>query len=154
MDFHVYYDGKLGAGDLSLGIAGTKTTRSFSNFGTPTNELGVGGPQLVFTSLAGDRVNGFSTRLTWNFSGAYKDSAPDVNGVLGQRIKPFAMFNLNLGYEFGEDAGALSGTSLRLTVDNLFEKKPQITPRSLANIVTYQNWTLGRVIKMGFSKKF
>lgn len=154
VDFHVYYDAKVGDGDLSVGVSGTKTTKSFSNFGVPTNELGVGGPEFVFTTFAGYKINGFSTRLTWNYTGAYKDSAPNVSGLLGGPIQPFSVFNLNFGYEFGEGSGALSGTSLRLTIDNLFDKKPQITPRGQANLITYANWTLGRVIKMGISKKF
>ncbi|MCW1404103.1 TonB-dependent receptor [Novosphingobium sp. MW5] len=154
VDFHVYYDAKVGDGDLSVGVSGTKTTKSFSNFGVPTNELGVGGPEFVFTTFAGYKINGFSTKLTWNYTGAYKDSAPNVSGLLGGPIQPFSIFNLNFGYEFGEGSGALLGTSLRLTIDNLFDKKPQITPRGQANLITYANWTLGRVIKMGISKKF
>lgn len=153
-DFHLYYDAKVGNGDLAFGVSGTKTTKSFSNFGVPTNELGVGGPELVFTSFLGYKINGFSTRLTWNFTGQYKDSAPNVSGLLGGPIQSFSVYNLNFGYDFGDDAGALSGTTLRLTVDNLLDKKPQITRRNQANLVTYANWTLGRVIKMGVSKKF
>ena len=154
VDFHVYYDTNLGAGDLSVGVAGTRTTKSFSNFGVPTNELGVGGPKLVFTSFLGYKVGGLSTKVTWNYSGKYKDSAPDVNGQLGGPIQSFSTFNWSAGYDFGDDAGALSGTTLRLTIDNALAKKPQVTPRAQANIVTYANWTLGRVIKMGVSKKF
>lgn len=154
VDFHLYYDGKLGNGDVSFGVVGTKTTKSIANFGVQTNELGNGGPSFVFTSFLGYKIGGFSTKLTWNYSGMYKDASPNVSGVLGSAINPFSTYNLNLGYEFGESSGALSGTSLRLTVDNLFEKKPQVTPRGSTNILTYANWTLGRVIKMGFSKKF
>ncbi|MDE2403922.1 MAG: TonB-dependent receptor [Sphingomonadales bacterium] len=154
VDFHLYYDATVGKGSLSAGVAGTKTTKSFSNFGVPTNELNVGGPDFVFTSYLGYRIAGFSTKLTWNFTGEYKDSAPDVNGVLGDSIHAFSTFNVNLGYDFGAGAGVLSGTNLRLTIDNAFDKKPQITPRAQANILTYANWTLGRVIKLGFSKKF
>jgi iron complex outermembrane receptor protein len=154
VDFHLYYDGQVGPGMLSTGVAGTKTTKSISNFGVEANELGVGGPSFVFTTFVGYKLSGFSTKLTWNYTGMYKDSAPNVSGALGGAINPFSVFNLALGYDFGEASGALSGTSLRVNVDNLFEKKPQITPRGQANLVTYANWTLGRVIKMGFSKKF
>ncbi|MFM5906341.1 MAG: TonB-dependent receptor plug domain-containing protein [Novosphingobium sp.] len=153
VDFHVYYDAMVGKGNLSVGLAGTKTTKSIANFGVQTDELGNGGPELTFTSWVGYKIGGFSTKLTWNYSGVFHDSAPDVGGVFA-KIQPFSTYNLNLGYEFGESSGALAGTSLRLTVDNIFEKLPQRTPRSATNIITYANWTLGRVIKMGISKKF
>jgi iron complex outermembrane receptor protein len=154
IDFHVYYDRDLADGRLSLGLVGTKTTKSVANFGVETNELGNGSPEFVFTTFAGYKVGGFSSRVTVNYSGVFHDDAPDPAGVLGARIDPFTTVNLSLGYEFGETRGALSGTSLRLTVDNLFEEKPQVTPRGAANISTYRNWTLGRVIKFGVSKKF
>ncbi|WP_158241498.1 TonB-dependent receptor domain-containing protein [Novosphingobium sp. TH158] len=154
VDFHVYYDAIVGNGNLSLGLAGTKTTKSTANFGVPTDELGNGGPEFTFISFVGYKTGGFSSRLTWNYSGSYKDSAPNVSGLIGQAINPFQTFNLALGYEFGESAGALSGTTLRLNVDNMFDAKPQITPRGQANLVTYAGWTLGRMLKMGISKKF
>lgn len=154
VDFHVYYDAAVGNGQLTLGVAGTKTTKSLANFGTPTNELGNGGPSLTVSSFAGYKINGFSTRLTWNYSGKYRDASPNVGGIIGQAINPYSQFNINFGYDFGDSAGALSGTNLRLTIDNFMDAKPQRTPRAQANIVTYQNYTLGRVIKMGFSKKF
>ncbi len=154
VDFHIYYDAPVGNGDLSVGLVGTKTTKSLTNFGIPANELGNGGPELTFTTFVGYKTGGFSTKLTWNYSGVFHDSNPNVSGALGQAINPFSTINLNLGYDFGESSGALSGTSLRLAIDNVFEEKPQVTPRSATNILTYANWTLGRVIKLGFSKKF
>ncbi len=153
VDFHIYYDAQVGNGALSVGLVGTKTTKSIANFGVQTNELGNGGAPLTFSTFAGYRAGGFSTKLTWNYTGMYHDSSPDVGGLFGD-INPFSTVNLNLGYEWGESAGAISGTSLRLTIDNLLEAKPQVTPRSATNILTYANFTLGRVIKLGFSKKF
>ncbi len=152
-DFHVYYDATFGDGRLSTGIVGTKTTKSVANFGVATNEKGNGGPELTFSAFAGYKINGFSSKITWNYSGKFRDASPNVSGLIGQSIQPFSTINVNFGYQW-DDAGILSGTSLRLGIDNLMDAKPQRTPRSAANIITYQNYTLGRVIKMGFSKKF
>ena len=109
VDFHVYYDGDLGNGRLSLGVVGTKTTKSTANFGVATDELGNGGPELVFSTFAGYKTGGLSSRVTVNYSGKYRDSSPNVAGVLGNPINAFTTVNLNLGYEWGETAGALSG---------------------------------------------
>jgi iron complex outermembrane receptor protein len=152
-DFHVYYDADISGGRLSTGLVGTKTTKSVANFGVATNEKGNGGPELTFSAFAGYKINGFSSKITWNYSGKYRDASPNVSGLIGQSIRPFSTINVNFGYQW-DDAGILSGTSLRFGIDNLMDAKPQRTPRSAANIVTYQNYTLGRVIKMGFSKKF
>lgn len=154
IDFHINYNAKVGDGDLSTGVSGTKTTKSIANFGVQTNELGNGGPEFVFSAHVGYKIGGFSSRITWNYSGMFHDASPNVGGTLGQPIQPFSMYNVNFGYDFGDSAGALSGTSLRLAIDNAFDAKPQHTPRGSANILTYANWTLGRVIKFGISKKF
>jgi iron complex outermembrane recepter protein len=154
VDFHVYYDGDIGAGRLSMGVAGTKTTKSQANFGVLTDELGNGGPELTFTTFMGVKFGGFSSRVTVNYSGMYHDTAPNVTGFLNTAVSPFTTVNLNFGYDLGESGGPLAGTSLRLSVDNLFEATPQIIQRGGANNNTYANWTMGRVIKLGASLKF
>lgn len=61
---------------------------------------------------------------------------------------------MSLGYNFSESNGALKGLSLRFNVDNLFGVKPQYIRRATGNVLSYANWTLGRVIKLGFSYKY
>lgn len=150
VDFHVYYD----AGNMSFGIAGTKQTRAaITNGGVLTDDLGKGTPELFFTSFIGWKKGPFSTRLTINYSGMYHDLALNSGGQVDV-ISPFTVLNLNLGYTFGESAGPLEGTALRLTIDNLLEAKPQTIRRVNTNNPSYNNWTLGRVVKLGASIKF
>ena len=69
-------------------------------------------------------------------------------------VSPFTVANLSLGYTFGESAGMLEGTALRLNIDNLLNAKPQTIWRNTTNNPTFNNWTLGRVIKLGASVRF
>lgn len=154
VDFHIDYTGSVEFGTVAVGLAGTKTTKSLANFGVATNELGNGGPELTAVAFASVKSGGFSSRLTINYSGKFHDPSPNINGLLNTVVNPFTTISLNLGYEFGESAGALKGTSLRFGVDNLFEAEPQVIRRNAPNLIGYQNWTLGRVVKFGLSKKF
>jgi iron complex outermembrane receptor protein len=155
IDFHVYYDRPLGGAELSLGLAGTLTTTSQANFGRETNELGNGFPELVFTTFAGVDFGAFSTRVTANYSGEFTSTSPSNLATNDfQKVDPFTMVNLNFGYEFDDSASFLSGTQLRLAVNNVFEETPQRMRRGSANILTYENWSLGREIRVGFSKTF
>lgn len=154
VDFHVNYDADIGIGRLSAGFAGTRQTRALiTNGGVVSNQLGIGTPVLSATIFLGLNVGRVSGRVTLNYSGRFTDAA--VNNLnVAEDIQPFAVANLNLGYDFGELGGALAGTSFRLTVDNLFERTPQLVRRLNTNNPSYANWTLGRVIKLGISKKF
>jgi iron complex outermembrane recepter protein len=154
IDFHLNYATDVSFGRMSFDLAGTRATRALiTNGGVTTNQLNTGSPQ--FTAIARVRLTsgGFSSGITLNYSGRFKDAGFN-NLSQVEEVDPFAVFNLNLGYDLGEEAGMLGGTSLRLGIDNLFEKKPQTIKRLNTNNPSYNNWTFGRVIKLGISKKF
>ncbi|GGC13401.1 TonB-dependent receptor [Novosphingobium endophyticum] len=154
VDFHVYFNTPTSFGNLSLGLNGTKQTKSVRiSAGEASNQLGLGTPELTATAFAGLNAGPVSTRVTVNFSGKYTSSNPDFLGN-DVTVDPFVTTNLFLGYRFEEDSGALAGTSLRLNVDNVFEETPQRIMRGTPNTITYEGWTLGRVIKLGISKEF
>ena len=154
VDFHVNYEGDIGIGHLSAGFAGTRQTRALiTNGGVVSNQLGIGGPALTVTTFLGLKVGRVSGRVTVNYSGNFTDNA--INNLsVAENVNPFTVTNLNLGYDFGESGGALAGTSFRLSVDNVFEANPQTVRRLNTNNPSFVNWTLGRVIKIGISKKF
>jgi iron complex outermembrane recepter protein len=154
VDFHIYYDTTHPLGDFSFGINGTKLTKAtLTTSGVANNQLGLGSPEVTATAFMGFRNGGWSARATANYSGQYHDSAADNVGQI-PTSGSFIQTNLFLGYEFGEDAGALGGTSLRLNIDNVFDEQPTRVRRASTSFPNYLNWTLGRVVKLGFSKKF
>lgn len=154
IDYHLYYDTDTSFGQLGFGVSGNYQTKALrTTGGTVIDDLGVEWPQFTASTFVGWSNNGISAKVTVNYSGKFKDPAVNYLGV-AETIDPFVMTNLNLGYDFGEGGGALSGMSLRLGADNLFDVKPQSVWRSNTNNPTFRNWTLGRVVKLGFSKTF
>ncbi|MEJ6010018.1 TonB-dependent receptor domain-containing protein [Novosphingobium aquae] len=153
VDFHIDWRHDYDFGQVSAGISGNKQTKALTNFGVAVNELPFQ-PAITAAFYTGVKVGGFSTRVTVNYTGKFTDPNPNNAGTSGLRVNPFTVINLAMGYEFGEGTGALEGTSLRLGIDNLFEEKPQTTRRGSASFIPYTNWTIGRVFKIGASKKF
>jgi iron complex outermembrane recepter protein len=155
VDFHVNWDGDIGNNArLSVGFAGTRQTRALiTNGGVTSDQLGIGGPALQVTTFLGLKLGRVSGRITVNHSGGFTDNA--INNLsVAEDVKPFTVTNLNFGYDIGESGGALAGTSFRLGIDNVFEATPQLVKRLNTNNPSYVNWTLGRVVKFGISKKF
>lgn len=157
VDFHAYYDRPIGDAELSLGVSGTYVTKSISNFGTEVDQRQQGGPALTFTAFAGVDFGAFSSRVTANYSGEFNSTSFNINNQTGDEVSPFTTVNLNFGYQFDESDGLLAGTSLRLAINNVFEETPETFRRgtsAAASLVTYENWSLGRDIRVGFSKTF
>lgn len=152
VDFHVNFDTDADFGHVSMGTAGTVITRNkVSKLGVVSNDLGSGSPRFSSTTFVGWNNSTLSAKATVNYSGDYHDNATNNLGLV-EAVRPFIVTNLAFGYNFAE--GMLAGSSLRLNIDNLFERTPQTIRRTNTNNATYNNWTLGRVIKLGFSAKF
>lgn len=154
-DFHAYYNTDVSFGKLSLGLAGTKQTKAILTTGAiKTDQLGLNFPEFNAYAFVGLNTGGFSSKVTVYYSGKFHDGTPDYAGkqVI---VAPVVTTNLFLGYDFDKEAGALSGTSLRLSVDNLFDRKPTYIQRAATSSApTYATFSLGRVLKVGFSKEF
>ena len=156
LDMHLNYETDTSIGHVSFTNSGVIRTRArITSSGALTNELGHGGPRLTWSTGLGLRTaGGFSTKITVNYSGVFRDQNNNLGG-LEQDINPFVITNLAMGYDFGKTAGFLEGFSIRANVDNLFNVKPQAVIRPVgSNGLSYANWTLGRVFKVGASVKF
>ena len=154
IDIHLNYVTNTPIGQISITNSGNIATRQLNTAsGVTTNELGHGQPRFTLASSLGLNHGPISARVTVNYSGKFHDNGIDYLGV-SEDVKAFVVTNLNLGYNFGQSSGPLKGTSLRLTVDNLFDVSPQTIMRQNTNNPSYNNWTLGRVIKLGFTEQF
>lgn len=154
IDFHVNYQTDTSFGQLTFTNNASLATRAIiTSSGATTNELGHGQPRFTWASTIGWAKSGWSAKATINFSGKWRDNGFNNLG-LETEVSPFVITNLNLGYDFGDRGGALSGTSLRLIVNNLFDTEPTYVMRGNNNSPSYVNWTLGRVIKLGVTKRF
>lgn len=151
LDFNINYDRDVSFGHLSFGFAGNKQFKvKQNNSGIIRDVLEFDTSTFTATGNVGWRNDNWSTKLTVNYSSGY-DYRNYKNEVA--RIGAFVTTDLFIGYDFDETGGALNGTSLRLVVDNLLNEKPEVAYQNNSNLA-YRNWTLGRVIKLGFSKEF
>ena len=156
LDMHLNYETDTSIGRVSFTNSGVLRTRArITNSGALTNELGHGQPRLTWSTGLGLRTEGgFSTKITVNYSGKFRDQNVSAGGI-EQAISPFVITNLALGYDFGKSGGILQGLNLRLNIDNVFAVQPQRVTRGISsNGLSYVNWTLGRVVKLGASVKF
>ncbi len=156
LDMHLNYEFDTSIGLVSFTNSAVLRTRAIqTNSGATTDELGHGQPRLTWQMGLGLRTDGgFSTKFTFNYSGTYRDNNRNLGGF-EQVISPFVVTNLAVGYDFGEVGGVLEGLTLRANVDNLFNVSPQPVLRPVSsNGLSYVNWTLGRVFKVGASIRF
>ena len=154
IDFHALFDADIGAGHLSMGLTGTRATKAFvTNGGVASDQLGIGSPVLFASTFLGWNNQSLSAKVTVNYSGRFTDNANNNTGQ-PEQVEPFVTTNLGLGYNFKDSGGILSGFSVRLNVDNVFEVLPSYVRRVNTNNPSYVNWTLGRVVKLGASFKF
>lgn len=153
IDFHVNYDFETSIGRFDVGVNGNRATKSTQTTTGITNDLLPISPRINFSSNLGWSKGGASARVNVNYSGRNNDGSLNNLGQV-QSVDPFIVTNLSLGYDFSESNGALKGASLRLNVDNLFGVTPQYIRRGAGNVLSYARWSLGRVIKLGFSYKY
>lgn len=71
-----------------------------------------------------------------------------------ETVDPFVLTNFSFGYKFGESNGMPDGLALRLIIDNAFNVMPQTIKRLNTDNLSYNSFTLGRIIKLGASSKF
>lgn len=154
VDLNIDVTLNAGSSQINIGTAGTFQTKALiTNGGVAQDRLGIETPRFRASSWLALKNGGFSSRLTVNYLSSFRDAA--INNLSQvERVGEFVVTDLALGYSFEEMEGPLSGLSLRLNVDNIFEVEPQPIRRLNTNNPSYNNWTLGRVIKLGASVKF
>ncbi len=149
------FDMTMNAGNsqLTLGTAGTFQTKAIiTNGGVAQDRLGIESPRMRASTWLALKNGGFSSRLTVNYLSSFRDGA--INNLSRvERVNAFVLTDLAFGYNFEGSGGPLNGLSLRLNIDNAFDKKPQTIRRLNTNNPSFNNWTLGRVIKLGASFK-
>ena len=137
-------------------VAGAPFTSSFENVGTRLN---------MATMLGANWANPFGadsgnlrSQLTWNHTAGY--AVTETTTLLQNHVGSFEIFNLFFDYQFNGLAGFTKDLGLSLNVGNLFNRDPPIykvngTALAGATGAGFTNgFTLGRLIQVGFDKKF
>lgn len=155
LDFHMNLQVPTdNAGDFTFAFNGNKAMHSYTTKGPFVDNIADGlvgsGPTFNASAAVGWSLKNWSARVTVNYSGGY--NSQDYSGA-AVKVRAFTVANLFLGYKLGGD-GPLAGSSLRLIVDNVFNRTPQIVPENAPGPLSYKGWTLGRVIKLGATVQF
>lgn len=149
LDFAIDHFTDLGFGELNIGLSGNhQLDFNLTSSGRTVDQLAFDTSDLQLQTYIGLNSGGFSSRLTMNYSAGF-----DTNTAVGQtEVDGYAVFNLFLGYDFPENSGVLDGVSVRLNVDNVFDEDPPFWRRN--RNPAYAFFTLGRVFKLGLTKRF
>ena len=107
------------------------------------------------TDIGAD-IGNFSGDLIWNHNSGYKLGS--AQGFVPQaEIGSFNTFDLFASYDFKGES-VLKDLSLTLSVNNLFDTDPPLSRRIVQTTPSNSGYTngatLGRLIQLGFSKKF
>lgn len=151
-DFNLSYQHAYENGIMSYGVAGNRLTQNETVAGeTVTNGLAKNTPTVYGSAHIAYYGEQLTLKWTTNFTGEH-DSDNAFGGI--QKIDTFMTHNLSASYNFGEDQGGFfDGLTLRVNLDNVTDTEPQILYQNASNLA-FSGFSLGRVFKLGISKKF
>jgi iron complex outermembrane receptor protein len=135
-------------------VAGAPFASTFENQGTRLN---------MATNLGANWANPFGadsgnlrSQLTWNHTAGY--AVTETSSLLQNHVGSFEIFNLFFDYQFNGVAGFTKDLALSLNVGNLFDRDPPVYKLNGTALGaapgTANGFTLGRLIQLGFDKKF
>jgi iron complex outermembrane recepter protein len=156
IDFSLDYRTDTGFGGVDFGINGTyvldrQNARTAGAVYVDETQFS----KFRVRSSAGLDIGGFRAQAVWNYNQGYDLDFP--TGLIGQtKVGSYSTVDLFLKYDFGGE-GLGKDLAFTLTANNVFDKYPPSFAGG--DIVRPQRGfrngnTLGRLIQVGFSKKF
>ncbi|MEJ6011666.1 TonB-dependent receptor domain-containing protein [Novosphingobium aquae] len=157
LDLYLRYRHETSFGAIYTDIAGTYITK-FLRQANPNAGLVDQRPtdfsKLRMTASIGAEVGQFKTQFTWNHSQGFATigNAANLNQT---RVASYNLFNLFAQYKVPSDSGVFRDMSFSLNVDNLFDTDPPLYRGARGSLFGVDNgFTLGRLVRLGVSKKF
>jgi iron complex outermembrane recepter protein len=157
IDFYARYRHDTSFGDVYLDLSGTRIL-SFKQQSNPAaalvNTFLLDTTKLRVSATVGANVGKLRAQVEWNHSQGY-DIVPTAARLQQDRVGDFNVFNLFMRYQIPGDSGIAKGLAFTLNVDNLLGKDPPLFRGSGSSLFGAANgFTLGRVVKVGVTKKF
>ena len=149
LDLSVNYLTDLGFGELRVGVSANKQLSfDFTENANTVDQLEFDVPDFRLSANVGLSTGGFRSRVTLNYVNGF-----DTNIAVNQtEVDSFTLVDLFLGYEFPEGSRITEGLTIRLNIDSLFNTDPPVY-RQQRNL-NYSGFTLGRIVKLGVTKRF
>jgi iron complex outermembrane receptor protein len=143
-----YHDTRFGT--MAYGVVGNYQTKfDLTQNGAVIDQIKYE-PDFYGSANVSWGKDNMSARLTLNYTDEY-DANPAA-AIDQTKVDSFLVTNLFLGYSFDGGSKYTEGLSLRLNVDNLFDEDPPEYRRQ--QLLNYSGFTLGRVFKLGLTKRF
>lgn len=156
LDFYLRYTHPTGFGDIYADIAGNYILTLLN--GGPTGVLSANGidPNHKFSmaTTIGAHIGDLQAQVTWMTNDGF-NIGPTAANLQQSRVKGFNLFNLFFKYDVPGESAIAKDLSFTLNIDNVFNSDPPLI-RGLSNSMfgAGNGFTLGRVVKIGLSKKF
>ncbi len=162
-DFSISYARNTSFGSIDFNWAGTyilNRRQSVSAIAPLIDQLSGGISRMSFRTLLGANIGNLRAQVTWNHTGLF-DFAPTAPGIASHypaqnHVDAFDTVDLFFKYDFNGE-GATRDLALTLGITNLLDAAPPVryAPGSVPATYGYANGsTVGRLVQIGFSKKF
>ena len=150
IDFGISYVHDTGIGTMSYGLSGThQTDFELVQNGNSIDQLAFEDDLTMSGNIAWSRDN-MRAKLTLRYTGEF-DANPG-QAVNQTTVDDFLVADLVVGYNFKGGSALTDGLSLRFHLDNVFDEDPP--EYRVQRNLNYTSYTLGRVFKLGITKKF
>ncbi|MCW1430763.1 TonB-dependent receptor domain-containing protein [Novosphingobium sp. JCM 18896] len=157
IDFSANYTHETGFGAIDASFGGnlqTVRTNQVSPLASQVDLLDTNEPVLRFSASLGATVGKFRAQASLYHTHGYDTVRSSTR--LQDRIGAFNVVNLFFKYDF-EGSGLTDDLAMTLHVNNVFDTDPPVLRDGAARqngFPSGQSQTLGRVVQVGFSKKF
>lgn len=163
LDFSVSYGTDTSFGSIDASWGGTyllHRDQSIAAAAPLINQFPSGYSRLNWRGQLGANVGNLRAQVAWSYTSGY-DFAPATAGLAGfypaqSHVNAFNTVDLFFKYDFAGE-GALKDLALTLGVNNLLDAEPSVryVGGSVNSQLGYANGsTVGRLVQLGFSKKF
>ncbi len=157
LDFYLRYNRETGFGNVYFDMAGTQII-SFDQQSSPTSALvdqtQIDLTKFRLTTTLGANIGNLRAQATWNHSAGYATTATTAN-LQQTRVGAFNVINLYFQYKVPGESKIAKDLAFTLNVDNLFDKDPPLFRGAGNSLFGVANgFTLGRLVRIGVSKKF
>ncbi len=157
LDFYLRYNHETSFGSLYADVSGSRILKFDRRSGPAAalvDQLPVGTTKLRMSTTLGANVGDLRAQITWNHSQGY-DLIPVASTLNQDKVGSYNLFNLFFQYKVPGDSAIAKDLAFTLNVDNLFDKDPPLFRGADNSLFGVRNgFTIGRLIKLGVSKKF
>ena len=157
IDFYLRYNREVSFGDVYADISGTRIL-TFVQQSSPTSALidtlPTNTTKFRISTTLGANIGDLKAQVTWNHSGGF-DITPAAASLNQAKIDAYNVFNLFFQYKVPGDSAIAKDLAFTLNIDNVFDKDPPLFRGADNSLFGVRNgFTLGRLIRIGVSKKF